>query len=97
MQVCWKKHFFPSTHCTLTSVTDTAHLFFVHCAVHEVEGRPWRILAQWDAAIILFVLQATIICSDYSFSLLQAVHLAQVSFQLEAFGSRFVLDLSLNK
>ncbi|XP_063353475.1 disintegrin and metalloproteinase domain-containing protein 23 isoform X3 [Pelmatolapia mariae] len=26
----------------------------------------------------------------------QAVHLAQVSFQLEAFGSRFVLDLSLN-
>ncbi|XP_029967257.1 disintegrin and metalloproteinase domain-containing protein 23 isoform X1 [Salarias fasciatus] len=26
----------------------------------------------------------------------QAVHLAQVSFQLEAFGSRFVLDLALN-
>ncbi|XP_056435373.1 disintegrin and metalloproteinase domain-containing protein 23-like [Gadus chalcogrammus] len=27
----------------------------------------------------------------------QAVHLAQASFQLEAFGSRFVLDLTLNK
>ncbi|MGH0125221.1 UNVERIFIED_CONTAM: hypothetical protein FKN15_058910 [Acipenser sinensis] len=26
-----------------------------------------------------------------------AVHLAQASFQLEAFGSRFTLDLSLNK
>lgn len=26
----------------------------------------------------------------------QAVHLAQASFQLEAFGSRFVLDLTLN-
>lgn len=28
---------------------------------------------------------------------LQDIHLAQASFQLEAFGSRFVLDLSLNK
>ncbi|CDQ84081.1 unnamed protein product [Oncorhynchus mykiss] len=27
----------------------------------------------------------------------QAVHLAQASFQLDAFGSKFVLDLTLNK
>lgn len=27
----------------------------------------------------------------------QPVHLAQASFQLEAFGSRFILDLILNK
>ncbi|MED6271965.1 hypothetical protein CHARACLAT_025498 [Characodon lateralis] len=27
----------------------------------------------------------------------QTVHLSQASFQLEAFGSRFVLDLTLNK
>lgn len=30
-------------------------------------------------------------------SCLQAVHLAQASFQIEAFGSMFILDLSLNK
>lgn len=28
---------------------------------------------------------------------LQAVHLAQASFQIEAFGSKFILDLTLNK
>lgn len=31
------------------------------------------------------------------FSPLQAVHLAQASFRVEAFGSTFVLDLALNK
>lgn len=31
------------------------------------------------------------------FPLLQAVHLAQSSFQVEAFGSTFILDLVLNK
>lgn len=29
--------------------------------------------------------------------LLQAIHLAQASFQLDAFGSTFTLDLALNK
>lgn len=38
------------------------------------------------------ILYSTPVCSC-----LQAVHLAQASFQIEAFGSKFILDLTLNK
>lgn len=41
--------------------------------------------------------EVAVICSDWSSLPRQAVHLAQASFQVEALGSTFVLDLSLNK